>query len=72
MAHSTTATPTNPAPVLISVAETARISSVDQKTIRRGVQDGTIPAKRLGRRILIPRQAFLDSLPDVPNAKDWE
>lgn len=52
----------------ITVTEAARILDVCDRTIRRYIRDGLIPAKRAGRRILIPRAAldnWFDKLPDA-------
>lgn len=52
---------------VINRAEAARLLGVDPRTIDRGIEDGTLPAVRLGRRVLIPRRPFLDRF-GVPEA----
>jgi excisionase family DNA binding protein len=37
-----------------SIGEAAEKAGVDKKTVRKGIDDGTIVAVRMGRRILIP------------------
>lgn len=32
---------------------------VDPRTVTVGIEDGTIPAIKLGRRVVIPREKFL-------------
>ena len=39
--------------------EAGAIAGVDPRTITAGIKDGTIPAIRLGRRVVIPREKFL-------------
>jgi excisionase family DNA binding protein len=45
-------------PKYFSIAETAKLSNTAEITIRRGVEKGTIPSKRIGTRILIPASFF--------------
>jgi hypothetical protein len=33
--------------------------SLDPRTVDHGIEDGTIPAVHVGRRVLIPRRPFL-------------
>jgi excisionase family DNA binding protein len=40
--------------LLLGVPEVAREVGVDPKFIRRGVEEGTIPATRVGRLIKVP------------------
>ena len=46
-------------PVALTRTEAARIARVDRRTIDKGIEDGTIQAVRIGRRLLIPRAPFL-------------
>lgn len=39
--------------------QVAEVLGVDPRTVTAGIADGTIPALRLGRRVLIPRERFL-------------
>ncbi|BCT76086.1 hypothetical protein SCMU_19280 [Sinomonas cyclohexanicum] len=41
----------------------------DERTVRRACEDGQLPAIRLGKRILIPRLAFLAILDGTPERK---
>ncbi|KUF06775.1 helix-turn-helix domain-containing protein [Leucobacter sp. G161] len=43
----------------ITRAEAGAIAGVDPRTITAGIKDGTIPAIKLGRRVLIPREKFI-------------
>jgi excisionase family DNA binding protein len=38
-----------------TVDEAAEKAGVNKKTVRKGIDDGTIRAIRFGRRVLIPR-----------------
>lgn len=44
---------------VLNRAEAAALLDVDARTIDHAIDDGTIPAVRLGRRILIPRRPFM-------------
>ncbi|WP_053387819.1 helix-turn-helix domain-containing protein [Leucobacter japonicus] len=39
--------------------DAAAIAGVDPRTITAGIRDGVIPAIKIGRRVLIPREKFL-------------
>jgi excisionase family DNA binding protein len=41
-----------------TVDEAAEKAGVNKKTVRKGIDDGTIRAIRFGRRVLIPRAPF--------------
>jgi excisionase family DNA binding protein len=43
----------------LTVEEAATIAGVGRGAMYAAVKDGTVPSLRLGRRILIPRKAFL-------------
>lgn len=43
----------------ITRIEAGAIAGVDPRTITAGIKDGTIPAIKLGRRVVIPREKFL-------------
>ena len=58
-----------PVPMFLSVKDAAALLAVSQDTIWRSISNGVIPAKRLAGRVLIDRQALLDSLEDVPHAR---
>lgn len=51
---------------VITVAEAASVLDVDVRTISRAVQNGELPALRLGRRVLIPRLELLARLGAEP------
>ncbi|WP_430332725.1 excisionase family DNA-binding protein [Rhodococcus sp. ACT016] len=54
--------------ITISVEEAAGLVDVHPRTILRGVEKGTIPSIRLGRRVLIPRKPFFELFGEsVPN-----
>jgi excisionase family DNA binding protein len=44
---------------VLNRAEVAGLLDVDARTIDHAIEDRTIPAERLGRRILIPRRPFM-------------
>lgn len=44
---------------VLNRAEVAALLTVDARTVDHAIEDGTIPAIRLGRRVLIPRRPFL-------------
>lgn len=52
---------TNDSPVILTVAEAARLLRICPNSVRAAIQRGEIPCLRIGRRILIPRAA-LDAL----------
>jgi excisionase family DNA binding protein len=52
---------TDDGPLLIPVPEAARRLGVGRDSAWRMIHDGTIPAARIGRRVLVPAQA----LPEV-------
>ena len=43
----------------ITRKEAAAVLGVDPRTVTVGIEEGTIPAIRLGRRVLVPREKFL-------------
>ena len=46
----------------LTVEETAKVLGIGRSLAYRMAQDGEIPTLRLGRRILIPRQAITELL----------
>lgn len=57
-----------PSPVLvITRQEAAQALGVDPRTITVGIEDGTIPSVKLGRRVVIPREKFLRLFADDSN-----
>lgn len=46
---------------VLNRAEVARLLAIDPRTVDHGIDDGTIPAVRIGRRVLIPRRPFLET-----------
>ena len=44
---------------VLNRSEVAALLAVDARTLDRGIEDGTIPAVHVGRRVLIPRRPFL-------------
>ena len=60
-----------PMPVSLSVRDAALMTSLSTKEVYDRVNDGTIPARRNGRRILIDYDALVQwyrSLPTVTDA----
>ncbi|WP_218122500.1 excisionase family DNA-binding protein [Blastococcus aurantiacus] len=47
---------------VVSVAEAASVFGVDVRTVTRAIDNGELPALRLGRRVLIPRLPLLAAL----------
>ena len=45
--------------LIITRTEAAHALGVDPRTVTAGIDNGTIPAVRLGRRVVIPREKFL-------------
>jgi excisionase family DNA binding protein len=43
----------------VTIAATAEVLDVDERTVTRAIQDGQLPAVRVGRRWLIPRLRLL-------------
>jgi excisionase family DNA binding protein len=44
---------------VLNRAEVAALLTLDPRTVDQAIEDGTIPAVRIGRRVLIPRRPFL-------------
>lgn len=47
---------------VVTLAQAATVLGVDVRTVSRAVQNGDLPAVRLGRRLLIPRLPLLARL----------
>lgn len=45
--------------LVITRTEAAAALGVDPRTVTAGIEQGTIPAVKLGRRLVIPREKFL-------------
>lgn len=45
--------------LVITRLEAAQALGVDPRTVTVGIEDGTIPSVRIGRRVVIPREKFL-------------
>lgn len=43
----------------ITRLEAAAVLGVDPRTVTQGIKEGNIPAIKLGRRVVIPREKFL-------------
>jgi excisionase family DNA binding protein len=54
---------------LYSLAELAQELDVSKRTLQRLVKSGTLPARRLGRRVLVRGADLLDGLPEVEVAR---
>ncbi|TFV66938.1 UNVERIFIED_ORG: DNA-binding protein [Bacillus sp. AZ43] len=44
---------------VVTVAQAASVFGVDVRTVTRAIENGDLPAVRLGRRVLIPRLSLL-------------
>lgn len=44
---------------VLNRTEAARLLDIDERTLAKGIEDGTIPSVRLGRRVLIPKRPFM-------------
>jgi excisionase family DNA binding protein len=61
---------------VVTVVQAASVFGVDVRTVTRAIENGELPAVRLGRRVLIPRLPLLaapgvsvdDALTEVHNA----
>lgn len=53
--------------LVITRQEAAEALGVDPRTITVGIEDGTIPSVKLGRRVVIPREKFLALFADASN-----
>ena len=47
---------------VITIAAVAGLLDVDERTVRRGCEDGQIPSIRVGRRVLVVREKLLAML----------
>lgn len=45
--------------LVITRTEAAAALGVDPRTVTAGIESGSIPSVRLGRRVVIPREKFL-------------
>lgn len=45
--------------LVITRSDAARALGIDPRTVTAGIENGTIPAVKLGRRVVIPREKFL-------------
>lgn len=50
----------------LTITEAARLMRVDPRTVSAAAAAGEIPSVRMGRRLLIPREAFLALLDGAP------
>lgn len=56
----------------ITRKEAAAALGVDPRTVTVGIEDGTIPAIKLGRRRVIPRAKFLALFADMETTRTEE
>lgn len=47
---------------VITVTEAARLLELDERTVRRGLENGDLPGVRVGRRWVIPVERLLPLL----------
>ena len=59
----------NSTALTITLATAASAMGVDPRTVSAGIRAGTIPSVRLGRRVLIPREKFLQLFTGTPESK---
>ncbi|WP_448071890.1 helix-turn-helix domain-containing protein [Georgenia yuyongxinii] len=52
--------------LVITRKEVAEALGVDPRTVTVGIEDGTIPSVKIGRRVVIPREKFLSLFADDP------
>lgn len=52
----------------ITRADAAQVLGVDPRTVTEAIKQGTIPAIKVGRRVLIPRERFLAMFDTAPTA----
>ena len=45
---------------VITRSEAAQVLEVDVRTLSRAIEQGQVPSIQVGRRVVIPREAFLD------------
>ena len=45
--------------LVLTRTEAAAALGVDPRTVTAGIENGTIPSVKLGRRVVIPREKFL-------------
>lgn len=45
--------------LVITRTDAAAALGVDPRTVTAGIENGTIPSVKLGRRVVIPREKFL-------------
>jgi excisionase family DNA binding protein len=63
--------PRSPSQRPIGVREAVERLAVSEKTIRRGIADGTLPARRVGRKVIRIQVADLDRFAQhIPTAGD--
>jgi excisionase family DNA binding protein len=57
---------------VVTISDAAAVLGVDARTVSRAVQNGELPALRVGRRLLIPRLLLLACLgaTELPRAAD--
>lgn len=51
-----------PSAALLTLSETARITGLNFRTVRGGVDDGSIPSVRIGERFYVPRASLFAML----------
>lgn len=52
---------------VVTIAEAAELLGVDVRTVSRAMNNGDLPALRVGRRLLIPRLPLLTHLGVLPH-----
>jgi excisionase family DNA binding protein len=60
--NKTTANIPEAATAVVTVAQAASVLGVDVRTVSRAIENGELPALRLGHRVLVPRLPLLAAL----------
>jgi excisionase family DNA binding protein len=52
-------------PLVVDIREAGRLLSLSPRTIRRHIRSGRIKAVRVGRRVLVPVEALIQTLSEA-------
>ena len=63
-----TTTETKTPPLFLTVTDVASMMFTDPRTIRRGIENGEIPAARIGNTVRIPTDLFCEMTGTTPDA----
>lgn len=62
----------DPVRLAYSVPEAAALIGISASSLHRQIRAGAVPHVRIGRRIVVPRQALERWLNDDSQARSWE